>query len=168
MLSNRALLLPCRVCFCRRLKTEKHERIAGVSASLTWPLYTPFCVCLDMFCLNQAHKRFLFTYTEPTLKALFSELHPVCASWFKIGLELGIPHTELICFRKMHSDFSDSLYEMLVLWLKTAVDPPPTWEAVVTALRSPLVNENYLAARLEAKYCNQVQPMMGEFNSIQE
>ena len=31
--------------FCQRLKTEKHERIAGVSASLPWPLYTPFCVC---------------------------------------------------------------------------------------------------------------------------
>ena len=31
--------------FCQRLKTEKNERIAGVSASLPWLLYTPFCVC---------------------------------------------------------------------------------------------------------------------------
>ena len=68
----------------------------------------------------------------------------------------------------MHSNVSDSLCEMLMLWLRTAVDPPPTWEAVVTALRSPAVNENYLADQLEAKYCNPVQPMMGEFNSIQE
>ena len=68
----------------------------------------------------------------------------------------------------MHSDFSDSLCEMLVLWLKTAVDPPPTWEAVVTALRSPLVNAKMIAAHLESKYCNPVQPMMGEFNIIQE
>ena len=28
--------------FCRRLKTEKHERIARVKPAL--PLYTPFCV----------------------------------------------------------------------------------------------------------------------------
>ena len=55
---------------------------------------------------------------------------------------------------------------MLKHWLKTAVDPPPTWEAVVTALRSPAVNEKMIAARLEEKYCNPVQPMMGEFNSI--
>ena len=65
----------------------------------------------------------------------------------------------------MHSDFSDSLCEMLALWLETAIDPPPTWEAVVTALRSPAVSENYLADQLESKYCNPVQYVMGEFNS---
>ena len=81
---------------------------------------------------------------------------------------MGIPHTELIYLRAMHSDFSDLFREVLMLWLKTADDPPPTWEAVVTALRSPSVNEKMIAARLEAKYCNPVQPMMGEFNSIQE
>ena len=68
----------------------------------------------------------------------------------------------------MHSDFSDSFCEMLKHWLKTAVDPPPTWEAVVTALRSPAVNEKSVAAQLEAKYCSPVQHVMGEFNSIQE
>ena len=29
-------------------------------------------------------------------------------------------------------------------------DPPPTWEAVVTALRSPIVNKNNIAAQLES------------------
>ena len=101
-------------------------------------------------------------YTEPSLKALLNELHPVRASWFKIGLQLDIPHTELICFRKMHSDFSDSLCEMLMHWLKTAVDPPPTWEAVVTALKSPFVNEKYFAAQLELKYCKPIQNVMEE------
>ena len=43
--------------------------------------------------------------------------------------------------------------EMLKHWLKTAVDPPPTWETVVTASRSPLVNEKKVAAQLESKYC---------------
>ena len=62
----------------------------------------------------------------------------------------------------MHSDFSISLCEMLVLWLKTAVDPPPTWEAVVTALRSPSVNEKYMAEQLESKYCASVQHVMEE------
>ena len=42
---------------------------------------------------------------------------------------------------------------MLMHWLKTADDPPPSWEAVVTALRSPLVNERNVAAQLESKYC---------------
>ena len=38
---------------------------------------------------------------------------------------------------------------MLKHWLQTAVDPRPTWEAVVKALKSPLVNEMKLAAELE-------------------
>ena len=57
---------------------------------------------------------------------------------------------------------------MLKYWLITAVDPPPTWEAVVTALRSPLVNEKIVAAQLEAKYCSPVQHVLGEFDSIQK
>ena len=57
---------------------------------------------------------------------------------------------------------------MLEHWFKTAVDPPPTWEAVIAALRSPIVDRRDIAAQLGSKYCNPVQPMMGEFNSIQE
>ena len=105
---------------------------------------------------------FLLEYTEPSLKALLNELHPVRASWFKIGLQLDIPHTELICFRQMHSDFADSLCEMLMHWLKAADDPPPSWATVVTALRSPLVNERNVATQLESKYCKPVQNVMEE------
>ena len=47
--------------------------------------------------------------------------------------------------------------EMLKHWLKTSIDPPPTWEAVITALRSPLVNEKIVAAQLESMYCTPVQ-----------
>ena len=43
--------------------------------------------------------------------------------------------------------------EMLVRWFKMAVDPRPTWEAVVTALRSPSVDAQHLAEQLESKYC---------------
>ena len=61
--------------------------------------------------------------------------------------------------------------EVLKHWLKTAVDPPPTWEAVVTALRSPLVNEMSVSAQLEAKYCASVQclkenPTKGKVDTI--
>ena len=55
--------------------------------------------------------------------------------------------------------------EMLKEWLRTAVDPSPSWEAVVTALRSPLVNEMNVAAQLESKYCAPVQYDMREESS---
>ena len=52
--------------------------------------------------------------------------------------------------------------EVLKHWLKTAVDPPPTWETVVTALRSPAVSEMSVAVQLEAKYCAQAQHVKEE------
>ena len=107
----------------------------------------------------------IFFTTELTLKALLNELHSVRVNWYNIGLELSIPYTELNCFRKMYSDPSDSLREVLIHWLKTAVDPPPTWEAVVTALRSPLINEMNVAAQLESKYCVSMQDIMDTSNS---
>ena len=94
--------------------------------------------------------------TEPSLKALLRELHPVRASWYNIGLELDIPHTEL---DYLEQNYSDQLREVLKYWLKTVVDPPPTWEAVVIAA---LVNEKSIAAHLEAKYRTSVQYMRGK------
>ena len=112
--------------------------------------------------LNQSEKLFLFTYIEPTLKALLNELHPVRANWYNIGLELDIPYTELNFFRKMYSDPLDSLREVLIYWLKMAVDPPPSWDAVITALKSSIVGEKNVAAQLESRYC---PPLQEESNS---
>ena len=103
------------------------------------------------------HKLVYSSSVEPTLKVLLNELHPVQASWYYIGLELDIPHTTLNGFRQMYSTPLDLMREMLICWLDTAVNPRPSWEAVVTALRSPLVNMNHVAEQLESKYCAPVQ-----------
>ena len=92
---------------------------------------------------------FLYICTELTLRTLLHALHPVRASWYNIGLELNINYTELDNFEKMSSDTLYLMRVMLRHWLQTAVNPPPTWEAVVKALKSPLVNEMKLAAELE-------------------
>ena len=65
----------------------------------------------------------------------------------------------------MYSDPSDLLREILIHWLKTAADPPPTWEAVVTALKSPIVGEKNIAAHLKSRYCPALQDVMDESNS---
>ena len=106
---------------------------------------------------------FLDAYiTEPNLKALLRELHQVRTSWYNIGLELDIPHIELDSFQQNYSNQLDLMREVLKYWLKTAVDPPPTWEVLLTALRSPLVNEKSIAAQLELKYCKSVRYMRSE------
>ena len=98
-----------------------------------------------------------FICTEPTLTALLNALYPVRDSWYNIGLQLGIPHTTLDCFRQNYSNQSDLLREMLKHWLDTAVDPCPTWEAVIAALRLPIIGKKKVAKQLEAKYCVTVQ-----------
>ena len=70
---------------------------------------------------------------------------------------MGIPHSVLDQFKQNHSEQSDLMREMLKEWLKTSDEPPPTWEAVVRALKSPSVKEISIAARLESKYCIPVQ-----------
>ena len=107
-------------------------------------------------------------YVEPSLKALLHELHPVRASWYNIGLELDVPYTELDCFKQNCSDQLELMREVLKHWLKSAVDPPPSWEAVVKALRSPTVNEKHVAEQLESKYCASVQHTQEKPNSANE
>ena len=97
--------------------------------------------------MHRVKHAFLLVCTELTLKTLLNALHPVRSSWYNIGLQLDIKFTELDNFKKM----SDPMLEMLKHWLKTAVNPRPTWEAVVKALKSPLVNEKKLASELEYK-----------------
>ena len=65
----------------------------------------------------------------------------------------------------MYSDTLDLLCEMLKYWLETAVDPRPTWEAVVKALKSPLVKEMNLAGQLEHECCAPMQRVWEEFSS---
>ena len=64
---------------------------------------------------------------------------------------MSIPHTTLDCFKPNDTDQSDLMCEMLKTWLKISVNP--TWEAVVAALRSPIVSANNVAAELESMYC---------------
>ena len=103
------------------------------------------------------------TVFKLSLRVLLNELHPVRSSWYNIGLELDIPHTELDCLKKDHSDSSDLMREMLKHWIDTAVISPPTWETVVRALRSPIVDKRFVAKQLESKYCTPVCHVMEEF-----
>ena len=65
----------------------------------------------------------------------------------------------------MHTKPLDLMREMFMHWLDKAVDPRPTWEAVVKALRSPIVEMQNVAEQLELKYCAPVQYMREESNS---
>ena len=62
-----------------------------------------------------------------------------------------------------YPDSKNAMHKMLRHWFCNVVLGRPTWEAVVTALRSPVVDMNHLAEQLELKYCKPVQHTMGKF-----
>ena len=68
-------------------------------------------------------------------------------------------HTGLLEAEPLRSfRFNAGSTEVLVrYWLQTAVDPRPSWEAVVAALRSPVVDKKCIAEKLESMYCASVQ-----------
>ena len=56
--------------------------------------------------------------------------------------------TDLDAIKAESSDNKNCLTEMLTLWLKQ-VNPPPTWSALVMALRQPAVGERKVAQQIE-------------------
>ena len=74
---------------------------------------------------------------------------------YKIGLILQVPVHELESIAVQFADPGDKLLETLKVWLKTATKP--TWQAIVDALRSPIVGEASLATDIQAKYCTAVE-----------
>ena len=69
-----------------------------------------------------------------------------------IGIELGIIKTDLDPIKVTEGgNPGNCLREMLALWLKQ-VHPPPTWSALITALKQPTIGLQQLAKEIEKKY----------------
>ena len=86
------------------------------------------------------------------LSTVLRELHEARTKWYYIGIELKVPVGTLDSIKAQSDDAKECLLEALKHWLKT-VDLKPTWQALVNALRSCVVEENQLANSLEEKHC---------------
>ena len=75
---------------------------------------------------------------------------------YDIGLILKVPVDTLDSIAAQFDAPREKFREILKVWLKTATKP--TWQAVVDALRSPIVGESSLATNIEAKYCTPITP----------
>ena len=92
-----------------------------------------------------------------TLKAAINALHSASPRWYQIGVQLNVPTHLLKNIQQQHHDPIDCLTELLDKWMKNATDPPPSWRALIDALRAPTVGETRLAGELEVTYCNQTE-----------
>ena len=69
--------------------------------------------------------------------------------WFDLGLELGLKERTLRIIEANHSqDVRVRFREMLSEWLKM-VNPPPTWEALIAALKKDSVGLSNVAEKVE-------------------
>ena len=75
---------------------------------------------------------------------------------YDIGLILKVPVDTLDSIAAQFDAPREKLREILKVWLKTATKP--TWQAILDALRSPIVGESSLATNIEAKYCTPITP----------
>ena len=80
-------------------------------------------------------------------KKLFS----VKTDWYNLGLELGqrVPTLDGID-AKYSGDPLQCFRQVLKEWLK-GVNPPPTWQAMVNALKSHTVAQYHLAEQIQAE-----------------
>ncbi len=91
--------------------------------------------------------------TADDLQDVLSDLEPAKAQWNILGLGLKIRRTDLDAIKADHRNSFDCLQALLEIWLDR-VEPRPTWQAVIQALRSRLMTKmNGLADELEKKHC---------------
>ncbi len=79
-------------------------------------------------------------------------LGSVSHKWFKICIQLGIPHNTLKQFEKEDCPLSSAID----YWLHgNVVDPeiPVSWKSIVAALKAETVEETGLADKINAMFC---------------
>ena len=86
------------------------------------------------------------------LKAIRTAIWEARSDWQDIGIELGLKVADLDAIEKNnHGNVEKCFSKMLTLWLRRA-NPPPTWSAMIEALKEPAVGFEDLAEQVESKF----------------
>ena len=71
--------------------------------------------------------------------------------WYEIGLQLKLIATDLEVIEADYQSTDRRFSEMLLQWLKKGKNC--TWRAIIDALSSHPVGEDFISACIEKKYC---------------
>ena len=97
--------------------------------------------------------------TIEDLQTVKNELWDARTLWKSIGDVLGIDDETLKSIAKDQDSQGDCLRECLAKWLSGGAETsavqrqPRSWRTIVDALRTPSVNRQSLAERIEKEYC---------------
>ena len=90
--------------------------------------------------------------TVDDIKAVRTEIWEARSDWLDIGIELGLKVADLDAIKENnHGNVEKCFSKMLIQWLRRT-NPPPTWSAMVEALKQPAVGFKHLADQVESKF----------------
>ena len=89
--------------------------------------------------------------TESNAVNILEELTDAQNQAHLIGLALNINPVDVIAIVDNYKQPLDRFLHIILKFLSQS-EPPPTWRAIVNALRSPIVNLTALAKRVEAAH----------------
>ena len=81
-----------------------------------------------------------FLGTSPTEHELLNLLADVSNLWHEIGLSLKAPHNILDGLKSSQESNAIKLSQVIHSWLTTTESHLVTWETVIDAIKSPIVN----------------------------
>ena len=88
-----------------------------------------------------------FTHTDVSEKLLSNDL--ACMwRWYPLGLQLGVPHADLMKIECDYQQTDNKMLHMISKWLR--IDEQPSWSKVVRALVA--INERHVARNIAEKY----------------
>ena len=102
--------------------------------------------------------------TSGDLKKVLDSLWEARTEWFYIGIQLDMRTSDLKVIKKDHDEAGLCFTEMLTDWLKR-MHPPPTWEALVDALKSQTVGYEQLADTIQKTHCKKSKSNYNTFNT---
>ena len=112
-----------------------------------------------MFHISQQLKPFHLTTTtgDNDLPDIFREVTEVAASWRNIGIQLGIPDSQLGTIQLQGNNPLDCLRQTLATWLRRNYNVDrfgkPTWVKLVKAVDDPAGGGNHdLAMKIAMKH----------------
>ena len=90
--------------------------------------------------------------TTNDLKIVLNSLWEVRSKWLNLGIQLDMKIQDLETIAKeKNSDPGDCFIDCITRWLRQG-NPPPTWMALIKALRNCTIGFEELAERLERQY----------------
>ena len=104
----------------------------------------------------------LYFTGEDDFRDVCRELVTIRASYYQLGVELGLPPGELEVIRKEYPQVDPAFNEVILRWLRQRYNIArfgrPTWKRLVEAVNSPIgANNPALALEIAANHSGMLQ-----------